>query len=633
VSLRLETPEEIEKAFWLAREFSAKVVIEEMCEGRDFRVLVINGKFSAASERTQPMVIGDGKSTIRELVDQVNQDPRRGVGHDAPLTRIEIDEISQQFLQKQNLHVNSIPAKNFPVILRSNANLSSGGTARDITDETHPDVRRLCERIARLVDLDICGIDIIAPSLSTPPTTQLKIIEVNAGPGLRMHLSPAIGEPRNVAGEIIETMFPVGSSSRIPIVAVTGTNGKTTVVRIIHKILSADAVVGMTTSDGISVGTSQILSGDMTGPQSARIVLSDPQVEKAVLEVARGGIRRRGLGYDWSDVGVITNIREDHIGQDGIESVEDLIWIKSLVAERVKENGTLVLNADDENSLLVRQSKRLKTRNHRILLYSCTAMNPEFRKHLLSGGDGAWAEAGWIYLQLQHKVHRLVSVHNLRFTMEGRAVFQVSNALAAVGAAAAVGATPDQISMGLMSFEPNADNLGRLNIYKVNEGHVILDYGHNPDAISAMGGFLSQWSGHRKIAVLGLPGDRADHLLRESAFRLMTSFDQVLIRDDEDLRGRVPREVPKIICKTIRSHDSDFSCEIKESERAAVEQALSQIQKEDIVVIFYENLESIMPILRQFDPTPVSDIPSADLREESIYDELRIPNSTYQVTR
>jgi cyanophycin synthetase len=623
VSLNLKNREELFKAYYIAREFCSSVMVEEMCPGRDYRVLVVGGKFTAAAERFCPQVQGDGKSTIKELVEKLNTDPKRGEGHESVLTKISIDETVLETLKRQGLSLDFVAEEGRSIVLRENANLSSGGIARDVTDQVHPEIRALCERISRIVDLDICGIDIISQDLATPLNSSFKVIEVNAGPGLRMHLAPTEGTARKVGEDIINMLYPVGTPSRIPIVAVTGTNGKTTVVRLIHKILSSDSVVGLTTSDGVFIGNEKVASGDTTGPISAQIVLSDPSVEKAVLEVARGGILRRGLAYDWSDVGIVTNVREDHIGQDGIEDIEDLVWIKSLVAERVKEGGTIVLNADDEQSSRLRISPRIKKIPRKIFLYTLNPLNEVFQEHMKAGGDGAWQDDGWLFFRMQGKLHRLISIRNLRFALEGRAQFQVSNALAAVAACAAVGATPDQIMMGLMSFQSTTENRGRLNIYRIGGGYVIMDYGHNPDAISAMGELVSSFKGYKKTAVFGLPGDRADEILEASAEAVARYFDKLVVRDDLDLRGRQVGEVPELVEAVVKEKYPKVICEKIVDERVAVENVLDHIQANEIVLVLYDSFEVAMPLIRQYDPVPVSMIP--ELESQRVHEELSAP--------
>ncbi len=610
VSLNLKSWEDIQRAFWEAKKFSNEVLIEEMCEGKDFRVLVINGKFSAAAERSPPSIKGDGVSTVLQLIEKINQEPGRGEGHSSVLSEIEIDDLLLENLKKQNLNMDLVPTANQVVILKENANLSSGGTALDVTSTVHPEIRAVCERISRILGLDICGIDLIASSLSLSRLeSRMKVIEVNACPGLRMHLAPSDGTARPVADEIIQMLYPLGAISRIPIVAVTGTNGKTTTVRLIHKILSQSACVGLTTSDGVYIGNEQIATGDTTGPQSARMLLSDSSVEKAVFEVARGGLLRGGLAYDHSDVGIITNIRPDHIGQDGIEDLEDLVWIKSLVADSVKENGVLILNADDEQSAKLQFRPSVQKRRKKFIFYSLSANNPLLLQHLIAGGDACWLEDGWIVYRENLKLYRLIASIDLAFALGGLAKFQVSNALAAVAGARSMHASFDEIVAGLRSFSSTFENSGRLNLYKVGEGYLILDYGHNPDAITAIGELLSQWKNFRKTAVFGLPGDRADHVLEMSAQKVSEIFDCLILRDDLDLRGRKPGEVPDLIAAMIKQTKPEMVCKKILDEEAALKEAMSQIRKDEIVVVFYDVFPAVMQMLRQYDPVPISMIP------------------------
>ncbi|HYE65824.1 MAG TPA: cyanophycin synthetase, partial [Pyrinomonadaceae bacterium] len=388
VSLNLTTPEEAIHAFRLAREFSDDVLVEELVNGRNYRVLVIDGRMVAASERLACHVKGDGVHTIAELIEIENRNPLRGEGHDKPLTRIVIDSVMITYLRKRGLSLDHVPQPEEIIFLREGINLSTGGTAQDVTETVHPEVTRMCERAARVIGLDICGIDLVLKDIAEP----LKkgsggIIEVNASPGLRMHHYPSVGEARDVGAAIVEMLYPPGAPARIPVFSITGTNGKTTVARMIAHVLSETGqTVGLTTTDGIYIGGERIVEGDTTGPHSARTILSDPAVEVAVLETARGGIVRRGLGYDWSDISVLTNIGPDHIGQDGIKSVEDLVYIKSLVAERVREGGTLVLNADDEHLARLMEHPRVSRVRKQVVYFSLRENHLLIRRHLDAGG-------------------------------------------------------------------------------------------------------------------------------------------------------------------------------------------------------------------------------------------------------
>jgi len=618
VALNLMTSAEVMKAFDEARKFSPAILIEEMCPGRDYRVLVVNGKMIAAAERRPPFIMGDGIHTVLQLIENINQDPRRGEGHDKMLSKIRVDEITLALLQKQGLSLASVLPSKQMILLRENANLSSGGTAVDVTDQVHPQVSTLCERAARVVGLDICGIDLIHDDISMPVQAQTKIIEVNAGPGLRMHLAPSEGSARPVAEPILDMLYPDGDLGRIPIISVTGTNGKTTTVRMLHKIFSTpgDRVVGLTTTDGIWMGDEKIFSGDTTGPQSSQIVLSDPKVDMAILEVARGGLLRGGLAYDWSDVSIITNVRPDHIGQDGIESVEDLIWIKSVVAERVRENGVLVLNADDEASLGLKDHPRITKTPKQIFLYSTDHQNTALVAHRLSARSACWVENDWVFVQHGDNFEKVLRVSEIPITMNGIADFQISNMLAAISAAIAMGVSAKQIAESLKAFQSLHENRGRLNLYKVHEGYVILDYGHNSDAIAAIGRMLGKLPGYRKTAVFGMPGDRADDLIQSGGEAVSTCFDRFFLKDDEDLRGRPPGQTPELIRQGISSHNPHASIQIFKSEKEAIAKALSEIQPQEIVGIFFEKVSTVMAAVLPFDPEPIDFIPALASRRE-----------------
>jgi cyanophycin synthetase len=475
VSLNLTTPEEVAHAFHIAKEFSDYVLVEELFEGRNYRVLVVDGRVVAASERMAAHVVGDGFHTITELIEMTNLDPARGEGHEKPLTRIVVDEIVQAYLLKSGLTLEHIPHAGEVVYLREGINLSTGGTAKDVTDIVHTSVAEMCVRAARVIGMDVCGVDLVLRDISEPMTkTQGGVIELNASPGLRMHLYPSEGQPRDVGGAVIDMMYPPGTPSRIPIISVTGTNGKTTVTRMIGHVLSeARQTVGMTTTDGIYIAGERIVEGDTTGPHSARTVLSDPSVEIAVLETARGGIARRGLGYDWSD----TNIQPDHIGQDGIESVEDILHIKSLVAERVREGGTLILNADDEHLTRLIENPRVSRLSKQVIYFSLHENHLLIKKHMTAQGLAYYVKNGWIVEANGSEEHPVIHVNEIPTTLNGAAEFNVANSLAAVAACRAYGVTREQVAASLRRGSvTESSHYGHI-VAVDGGGHVVAELG------------------------------------------------------------------------------------------------------------------------------------------------------------
>lgn len=613
VLLNLTSLEELVAAYQSAKKISEKVIIEEMCKGRDYRVLVVNGMVVAAAQRLPPSVSGDGKKNLTELIDEVNSDPRRETGHAGLLTKIEVDETVQRTLLMAGItEMNYIPAQNELVLLRENANLSSGGTAFDVTGEMHQQLKLLCERAARVMGLDICGIDLIHSDISKPPDSLTRIIEVNAGPGLRMHAGSASGNSRDIGGIILDMLYPYGNST-IPIVAVTGTNGKTTVVRMLHKIFSdqiADGV-GLTTTDGIWIGHDKVFEGDTTGPQSSRLVLSDPKVKMAVLELARGGLLRGGLSYDWADVAVITNIQRDHFGQDGIEDLEDLVWIKSLVGERVKKNGTLVLNADDGRVLAMRERANIKNQELNFFLFSRNARNRHIKKHLAAGGDACWYKNGWIEFYFRGKTERF-KASDIPMTANGTADFQIANLMAGTAAALALGATKNQIVKSLQEFRSVSENVGRFNIFQIGISFLILDYGHNCDAFLAIGSMLDHFDGYKKTVAVGMPGDRRDDLIEDAADILIKHFDNFIIKEDGDLRGRIAGEVPRLLHRNLLRNNPVAQVSTILNEVEALRFALSELETPEIIVFFYEKYLDLLPVLEEFNALPVDAIPKLE---------------------
>jgi cyanophycin synthetase len=554
-------------------------------------------------------VVGDGKHTIDELIEFENRNPLRGEGHEKPLTKIKVNPILLASMKKEGWQMEDIPSDGEQVLLCTGINLSTGGTARDVTDEVHPSVKAMCERAARIVNLDICGVDLVLDDISQPISQQKGgIIELNAAPGLRMHCHPSEGKPRDVGEAIVEMLYPNGASSRIPIISITGTNGKTTVTRMIsHMLFKSGLNVGTTTTDGIFLNEQEIVKGDTTGPVSARTILGDRSVEVAVLETARGGIARRGLGYDWSDISVFTNISEDHIGQDDIHSVDDLVNIKALLAERVRPGGTLIINADDQNCLRVLEREKVKNSLKSIVYFSLDGDNPIIRKHISDGGTAYFPENGQIIEWHGGLYYPIVNINEIPVTMSGVAEFQVANALAAVAACRVYGLAVQDIA-NLESFDNAVHNPGRNNLYRVGKGYVVIDYGHNPGAFEAICKMAAKWRRRRVTGIIGVPGDRDDELIRESARIAARGFHRIIIKEDLDLRGRDKGEVARILCETVAREAPDRRCDIVLDEVQAFSDAVAEMSEDEVIVIFYDKLEPILDVLARHGATPALSI-------------------------
>ncbi len=618
VSLGLETEEEVTAAFEIASDFSSDVLVEEQFTGRNYRVLVVDGVMIAAAERVPCHVVGDGAHTLQELIEIANADPRRGEGHEKPLTTIKVDPLLMAHLRKEGISLEDVPGEGKQVMLCAGMNLSTGGTARDVTDRVHPSYRSLCERAADTAGLDICGVDLVAEDISRPyHAGHGGIIELNAAPGLRMHLYPDEGTPRDVGGAIIDMLYPRDSNGRIPVTSITGTNGKTTVTRMIDHILRGTGLaVGTTTTDGIYFNGERVYKGDTTGPISAATVLANPRVEAAVLETARGGIVRRGLAFDWCDVGVMTTIQPDHIGQDGIESVEDILDIKSLVAERVRLGGTLVLNADDEMLMRLPEEPRILRVEKRIVLFSLDPDNARVARHLADGGTAFIVERGMIVEAAGNERTEIVNIDELPATLGGLARFQVANALAASAACRAHGLAPEAIADGLRAFGTEEHNPGRLNLFRVGHGYVLVDYGHNPDAIGEIARIAKLWGNRRSTVLLGVPGDRADSVVIAAAKAAAGGFDRYVIKEDRDLRGRRPGEVAEILRATIEREVPVRECTVVLSEIEALSRAIAEMEPGEVVVVFYDKIEPVMDLLERHEARRVTSLDGVDSDRE-----------------
>ncbi len=605
VVLNLSTPAEVEQAYAAA---GPQVVVERQLGGRDYRVLVVAGEVVAAAERIAAHVVGDGHSTVAELIDRTNADPRRGVGHCRVLTRIETDDAVRRVLARQGSAVDAVPDNGVMVSLRDSANLSTGGTSHDVTDQVHPDVLRLCLRVAALVGLDVAGIDLRLPDIAeapVPPGAGLQVtagvIEVNAVPGLRMHLAPMRGRAHDVGDAIVRAMFPGGSDGRIPTAAVTGTNGKTTVTRLTAHLLTDTGMrVGLTTTDGVNIDGRTIYQADATGPLSAQMVLGDPGVQAAILETARGGLLRRGLGYDWSDVGVITNITADHLGQDGLDSIEDIAHVKALVAERVRDGGTLVLNADDPWVRSLADRPRVRADRKRIVWFGLDPAHPAITEHLARGRTAYVLHDGWLVQATGARRTPLLRVADLPGAFGGAAPHAAANALAAVAAARALGAGLESVTRRLADFDPSTANPGRGMLMRLGDISVFVDYAHNPAAVAATLRTLNRlWGPQRCVAVVTLPGDRRDDLLVASAQVLADGVTRAVLHDDEDPRGRAPGEVSALIEREMRGRRPKLRATRANGYREAIETALGQAEPGEVVLIMYEKLAPVLSLLAE----------------------------------
>ncbi|MEV6301692.1 cyanophycin synthetase [Actinoplanes sp. NPDC051861] len=617
VALNLGTAAEVARAF---AEAGGDVVVEQQLEGRDYRVLVVSGEVVAAAERIAAHVVGDGRCTVTELVEKANADPRRGVGHSRALTRMTLDETAERILRGQGHGPASVPAAEEVVWLRANANLSTGGTSRDVTDQVHPDVTRLCQRVAALVGLDVAGIDLRLPDIAAPvppigapDRAASGVIEVNAVPGLRMHLAPVHGRARDVGDAIVRAMFAGGSDGRIPTVAVTGTNGKTTVTRITAHLLTGNGTrVGVTSSDGVVIDGRTVHLSDATGPRSAQMVLGDPQVEVAVLETARGGLLRRGLGYDWSDVGVITNITADHLGQDGLDSIEDVAHVKALVAERVRDGGTLVLNADDPWVRSLADRPRVRADRKRLVWFGLDAGNPVVTEHLARGATAYVLHDGWLVQATGPRRTPLVRLAEVPGAYGGAALHVAANTLAAIAAARALGARPETLVDRLSEFDPSLDNPGRGTLFRLGEVSIYLDYAHNPAALAATLRTLHRlWGAERCVAAMTLPGDRRDDLLAASAQILADGVTRAVLYEDSDPRGREPGEVSALVEREMRARRPKLDAIRADGFQDAVRHAVKLAVPGDVVLVIYEKWAPIRAFLGELGAVPSGGAPVA----------------------
>ncbi len=598
VATNLQSREQVMAAYSAAREEGRSIVVERHAPGDDYRMLVVGGKLVAAARREPAHVIGDGQSTVQKLIDKVNEDPRRSDGHSTSLSLIKIDAVALGVLLDQGMTPDTIPPVGKKVLIRRNANLSTGGTASDVTDQLHPDVARHAIEAARIVGLDIAGVDIVAQDISQPLQGQRGVIvEVNAGPGLRMHIEPSSGSPRPVGDAIIEMMFPAENNGRIPIISVTGVNGKTTTTRLIaHMVASAGKKVGMTCTDGIYVGGRRIDSGDCSGPQSARSILMNPFVEAAVLETARGGILREGLGFDFCDVGIVTNVGEgDHLGLSDIETIEQLAKVKRCVIEAVHKNGFGVLKANDP--LTAEMAEKCKGR---VIFFAIDENDPVLTDHRIKGQRVVFVRSGMIIIAEGAEETALTTLDKIPLTHQGRILFQVENVLAGVAACWGAGMSVSQIVIGLESFSAHMDKVpGRFNLLEVHGATVVADYGHNSSSllaiIEALGNFPH---GHRTV-VYSAAGDRRDIDMIRQGEILADHFDRIILYEDQYLRGRKPGEISAIFKRGM-----DSGKRVKEvydfiGWEKAFEHALTLIKAGDLMLLQADTIDDTVQYLQR----------------------------------
>lgn len=598
VALNLRTPQEITAAFQVAKNYSDKVLVEEYVRGKHYRVLVVNQQIVAVAERIPTFVTGDGIHTIKQLINITNQDPLRGYEHEKPLTKITIDPELILVLTKNGLTLDYIPPAGEKVCLRENANLSTGGIAVDVTAQIHAGNTSLILRAVQAIGLDVAGVDLVTADIGKPVEEEGgAIIEINAAPGIRMHHYPSKGEPRDVGGAIVDYLFPAPENGRIPLAVVTGTNGKTTTTRLLaHMLRNEGHLVGYTTTSGVYIGEEVILKGDTTGPLSAQAVLRDTRVTAAVLETARGGIIRGGLGYDFADVAVVTNITEDHLGQDGIETLEELADIKGLVLDALAKKGTAVLNADDP--LVVSLAHRARGQ---VIYFSQKAENIIVRRHLGIGGTAVFVSGGQVVAATGPVVRKLVPVKDIALTRGGQVIYNLENALAATAAALALGVSQPDISNALMHFgSKRHDNPGRLEIYEVKGVTVVIDYGHNPAGYEQVLRWAKKLNKVAIRGVIGVPGDRPDATIIKAGAVAGRYCQWIYIKEDCDLRGRQQGEVAQLLRQGVLSEDKAKikGLRIEYEEIKAFKEALEDSRPGEMVIIFYEQLEPVLNCLQ-----------------------------------
>ena len=592
VTVNITTKEQITAGFHAASEFRDDIMVERYLPGHDYRLLVIGDKLVAAARREPPNVTGDGVHTVRELVDIVNRDPRRGNGHSTSLTKIRFDDIALASLATQGMDADSVPPKGKRVILRNNANLSTGGTATDVTDDVHPEVAARAIAAAHMVGLDICGVDLVCDSVLKPIEDQNGgVVEVNAAPGLRMHLAPSFGKPRPIGEAIVDMLYEDGDDGRIPVVAVTGTNGKTTTVRLIAHLLTASGLrTGMTNTDGVYIEGRRIDSGDCSGPRSARNVLLHPDVDAAVFETARGGLLREGLAFDRCQVAVVTNIGAgDHLGLNYITTLEDLAVLKRVIVQNVMEGGMAVLNAADPTVADMANFTRGD-----VTFFAQDGNLPLMAMHRAQGRRAVFVEDGHLVCA-QGKFEHRIPLADVPITRGGVIGFQVENVMASVAAAWGVGIDWDKIALGLRTFVGESDNApGRFNVFDYRGATLIADYGHNPDAIAALVSAVENMPAKRRSVVISGAGDRRDQDITQQTEILGAAFDDVLLYEDQCQRGRADGEVVALLRQGLQNASRTSHVEEIYGEFVAIDRALERLSDGDLCLILIDQVDEAL---------------------------------------
>ncbi|MGB7200917.1 MAG: cyanophycin synthetase [Pyrinomonadaceae bacterium] len=578
----ITTLEDAKVAFGKAKEYSRWIIVEKQLIGADFRALVVNNRLIAVAERIPAHVVGDGKKTIQKLIDKTNADPRRGYGHENVLTQISIDGQTMRCIREKGYELDSVLPEGEILHLKTTANISTGGTAIDRTDEVHPENVFLFERIAKIIGLDVAGVDIIAENVSEPlRESGGGIIEVNAAPGFRMHLSPSEGIGRNVAEHVIDMLFPNGTPTRIPIIAITGTNGKTTTTRLIAHILKGSGrTVGFTTTDGTYIQNQQITKGDNTGPVSAQLVLKDPTVDVAVLETARGGIIRAGLGFDHCDIGVVTNVAADHLGMKDINTLEDLARVKSVVPRAVSKKGYAVLNAEDPNVFKMRELV-----DGQVVYFSMTEDHPNIERQAKRGRISCVYENGYVTILKGRWKVRIEKASNIPLTYGGRAEFMIQNVLAATLACFVHGVSLEDLRVGLTTFNAGiAQTPGRLNFIEVGDVTVLMDYAHNPAGLRGLTNFVTKMPYKYRTILLNVAGDRRDDDIVEFGKIAADAFERIVIRQGHYLRGRTAENIYELLQKGIAQSEASPQVRIIADSRDAMQHAIKNGRKGELVV-------------------------------------------------